>query len=937
MRVQRSGPVAFPCFAVSSILAAWSAGALAGPDSCVGGSCQGDQSQGIAVLAPPASLEVTNLTGKIQPAPGVAGISFGSSGALDLSLASGSPSSPVTISTNGAAGVAVLNVGTPGAASLDPLLGIKVPGSGASGGTTRVDHYGDITTSGQQSHGIAAQSKTSGYGSDVIDGLKSFSTAGISFTVTGVAGPAGTPGTVGSPVSGQVLLLDSSGAETGLGGPAGKFNVAADGSVAFDPGTDFNDLAVGASRTVQATVTVDGYRGTTLADHGVTGTLYAQVTMTASGPQYTLGADFARFGATGTPQAATLAIPDLASYVGGLLSAAQGAGGAGNSVTVSSHSGTITTTGPRSHGIFAESTGSAGTSGAAGGGFWTFGLQPPSDGGAGNGGGDVTVTADGHITTTDQNPVSTPTQASVGVFAHSAGGAGGAGGDGGLYYSGRTGATGGNGGQVSVYGGAVIDTAGAYASGILALSDGGNGGAGGEGHFVSNGGAGGAGGQGGPVTVAGNWTVTTLGADAYGIWAKSVGGDAGSGGSSGWAAGKPGNGGQATDGGAVALTSGGTVTTHGTGAFGLFAESVGGFGGSGGVAGSIFFGRGGSAASAGSGGAVSITNLAGGVVTTFGVDAHAIVAQSIGGGGGAGGGAAAVFGFGGAGAAGGDGSTVTVANAGSIATHGDNARGIYAQSVGGSGGDGGNAAGLLAIGGNASGTSNGGDVNVTNGGVIRTDGTGSNAVFAQSVGGGGGSGGSSTGWFAIGGKGAGGGNAGGVSVINSGSSLVTSGADATAVFAQSVGGGGGKGGNSTAVGLFGSVAIGGYGAAGGTGADVSVQSLSGAIETSGDRSNGLFAQSVGGGGGNGGFATAASVGVGAGAQRPGAHLLPQSAIAPAKRGPAPARRMRRQSDEERRAAPAIHPSDRAAAGLSPYETRAGSLRNSAAQLAGASP
>src|SRR5580692_8484731 len=73
------------------------------------------------------------------------------------------------------------------------------------------------------------------------------------------------------------------------------------------------------------------------------------------------------------------------------------------------------------------------------------------------------------------------------------------------------------------------------------------------------------------------------------------------------------------------------------------------------------------------------------------------------------------------------------------------------------------------------------------------------------------------------------------------------------------------------------------------------------------------------------------------AQRQAGHLLPQSAAAPAQRGPEPAHKKHMQSGEERRAKLVIHPPDRAAAGLSPSETRARSLRDSIAQLTGPSP
>ena len=94
--------------------------------------------------------------------------------------------------------------------------------------------------------------------------------------------------------------------------------------------------------------------------------------------------------------------------------------------------------------------------------------------------------------------------------------------------------------------------------------------------------------------------------------------------------------------------------------------------------------------------------------------------------------------MGGKGAAGGNGGVVNVTNEATIQTYGGNARGIYAQSIGGGGGDGGNAGGFVGVGGEGSGTSDGGDVTVTNHGLIETEGYRSHAIFAESVGGGGG-------------------------------------------------------------------------------------------------------------------------------------------------------------------------------------------------------
>jgi hypothetical protein len=71
---------------------------------------------------------------------------------------------------------------------------------------------------------------------------------------------------------------------------------------------------------------------------------------------------------------------------------------------------------------------------------------------------------------------------------------------------------------------------------------------------------------------------------------------------------------------------------------------------------------------------------------------------------------------------------------------------------------------------------------------------------------------------------------------------------------RSIGGGGGSGGSAVSIGAGVPVAIGGQGAVGGDGGS-HVTALDGSqITTDGDRSHAIFAQSVGGGGGNGGFA-----------------------------------------------------------------------------------
>jgi len=179
-------------------------------------------------------------------------------------------------------------------------------------------------------------------------------------------------------------------------------------------------------------------------------------------------------------------------------------------------------------------------------------------------------------------------------------------------------------------------------------------------------------------------------------------------------------GGTGNDGGAVSVTNAGGITTQGMQAYGIFAQSVGGGGGTGGssydfnaiAALSKAFNKnsnnsglnltesvsvGGNGKGGGNGGAVTVNNS--GAITTYGSSAYGIFAQSIGGGGGS---ASTIggpwngikflqyFGFGvdvgRQGGSGGSGNTVTVANNSNIATTGDNANGIFAQSIGGAGG-----------------------------------------------------------------------------------------------------------------------------------------------------------------------------------------------------------------------------------------------------------
>ena len=171
-------------------------------------------------------------------------------------------------------------------------------------------------------------------------------------------------------------------------------------------------------------------------------------------------------------------------------------------------------------------------------------------------------------------------------------------------------------------------------------------------------------------------------------------------------------------------------------------------------------------------------------------------------------------------------------------------------------------------------------------GAIHTGGEGSFGIYAYSIGAGGGDGDGEGGNAAgipkipltdqvkslqnlainVGGSAGATGNGGPVTVTHSLATLTTQGVGAHGIFAQSVGGGGGRGGTSSGSLKAPSISVGGWNSAGGDGGDVTVTVLEGAkIFTGGAKpgakpidadgaSFGIFAQSVGGGGGMGGSA-----------------------------------------------------------------------------------
>ena len=298
------------------------------------------------------------------------------------------------------------------------------------------------------------------------------------------------------------------------------------------------------------------------------------------------------------------------------------------------------------------------------------------------------------------------------------------------------------------------------------------------------GGQGGAGGAGGPVTVTNGigGTILTQGVAAFGIFAQSVGGGGGEGSLAGTVNGSlqslgmgiGGNGGGGGDGGVVTVTTGdgangSTITTTGKHGIAIFAQSVGGGGGlvrtmttdetfdpskiisnpQGRLADVHGFSLniGGANGSSGAGGDVNV--FASGPITTSGLDAHAILAQSIGAGGGmaVGGQFASLSENPPAEGAKGDGGIVKIElqPGAKISTSGAGAYGILAQSIGGGGGAVGDFSHAPDVYGTASkafvtgGSGNGGAVSITaNSASVHTTGSYAPAIFAQSVGGGGG-------------------------------------------------------------------------------------------------------------------------------------------------------------------------------------------------------
>ncbi len=555
----------------------------------------------------------------------------------------------------------------------------------------------------------------------------------------------------------------------------------------------------------------------------------------------------------------------------------------------------IQTAGDQSAGIQISSTGGAGSRGGDINGDDSTSSEG-SKGGSGESAGEVTFTTQG----SHGYEVSTAGSTSHGIVLLSEGGLSGRGGDinSATSNAGEKGGTGGDGDIVRFThpANSVIRVTGDQSIGVGIQSVGKDGSRGGNiSEFLGNrAGDGGDGGDGGDIeiTLANGSSILTEGDGGFGLVARSLSGAGGAGGTAG-DDGVASQGGDAGDGGntgEVNLNHSGQIGTEGDGAFGILLQALTGAGGDAGDSRSVFYGSGGSGGSAGSLGDMTANLSATSETATAGDEAHAIMVQSIAGGGGSAGKGSGAVGLGGDSKAGGNGGEISVLGSGLVATLGENAIGVLSQSIAGGGGNGGSAGGVITVGSDGASGGQGGETTIQVGNdpwTIATAGQLSHGIVNQSIGGGGGNGGNATAdgaeiSVAVGGSGGAGGNGGAATVSGNRSlSVSTGGSNAAGIVNQSIAGGGGSGGSayshSVGVGFDAAVAVGGSGGSGGTGG-VSKLDLTGTVVSTGELtgvsdsggpvlpanpvdSYGVVAQSIGGGGGLGGSATAGALAI----------------------------------------------------------------------------
>ncbi|WP_436158520.1 hypothetical protein [Mesorhizobium sp. LjRoot246] len=810
-------------------------------------------------------------------------------------------------------------------------------GSSGTAGTVLVTNFGTIATSGSNAQGIVAQSIgggggaggwASGYGA--VGGSGAFAADGDLAGVNYYGGSITTSG-----LSAAGVLVQSIGGGGGDGGGASGGVVTVGGSSGGGgdgANAEFCSGGVCGGGSVQITTRGDYSPAVLLQSIG---------------------------GGGGNAGNASSFTPFGSIAIGGN----GGGGGGGGTVNLTTSQTNITTVGTKSPGLVAQSIGGGGGTGgnafasAVGVGV-AVAVGAGGNAGGGGDGGSVFAGVQQETIATGQSPqllngnlcMSPPCNTtplpvdSYGVVVQSIGGGGGLGGsataqavalavplpdpDGGTTEIGvaigaavgGAGGAGGNGGtaQFQLSNGGMIKTSGQGSTGVLLQSIGGGGGAGGDSSSMA--------------TVIGTAAPIPEGTTSINIAVTySLGGTAGGGGNGGIVNAALG-GTVLSDGTFSADPSGSAPTaivTYGDFANGVTAQSIGGGGGNAGYGSgntqafgagndiTVNVALGGKGGPGGTGGPVNVELYPGNGITTYGSGGVGILAQSIGGGGGASQGdsfafaaplqldkafiVGATLNLGVQGGTGGNSSPVFVGLDAPITTHGGDATGVLAQSIGGGGGLAGSAgadasadspvdtvgnarqagSNLAAaksgdtpiqatytqtIGGVGGTGGNGSTVTANLNAAITTAGDWANGVVAQSIGGGGGKGGSAaatgTGGIpaitvnadvAIGGNGGSGGAGDQVSInLGEGSSIGTAGFGATGLIGQSIGGGGGIGadGSDAAAGTLSvGLAFGGKGGQGGSGGPVTLAYVDSTIVTTGAAADGVELQSIAGGGG----------------------------------------------------------------------------------------
>lgn len=799
---------------------------------------------------------------------GSSGGTGGNGGKVTVTLDS---SSVIVTHGHNSQGVIAHSIGSTGGASGSMVdasistlnLTTAVGSSGGNGGSAddvTVTNQGSITTHAEMSKGINAQSNGGGGGDASTVVNAGVSTLSADVTFGGANGSGGTAGDVTVTNSGAIVTHGSQ--STGIlalssGGGGGSGGVAVTGSVGIGSvGVTLG--ASGGNGGTAGTVTVSLEGTGSVTTHGNLSNAIEAISQGGSGGNGGL--------AVSSSIDVGVSVIPISGSVSVSLGGDGGTGGKGDDVSVTTDEGTtITTKGYKSAGIWAASIGGQG----------------------GNGG----MAIAGNIN------VSETASLNVSVSV------GGSGGDGGTS------------GNIEISNQADITTSGGYGYGIYAQSTGGDGGHGGSSYsaqatvttgseFESDiviGGSGGNGGTSGYIKVDNDGDITTTGGNAHGMYLMTQGGSGGSGGSAvsylaNFGTTKKsvaniklnsevgGDGGTGSTSGYIEASNSGAISTQRDTSYGIYAATVGGNGGDGGNAGSYAIGY-----------TWETSTGEKSWIPKKGNPLNINYSVTIGGDGGGGSTSGYV--------------DITNESGGSIETQGIASYGIYATSTGGNGGSGGNgepnaegwAADLydvyedinsiheqyeqikelleikeewqnaykiftewsLDIGGSAGEASTGGDVTVTNDGSITTSGSSATAIYAHSIGGGGGNGGDGTAGLltsiTITGSSSGGGDSGDITITNTGS-ISTSGEGALGIYAQAVGGGGGTGGDieSTIVHAttdmlqtMGAEIFGDSdGGDGGDGGDITITLASGStITTTGENAHGVWVQSVGGGGG----------------------------------------------------------------------------------------